>query len=108
EFAQFALLYAIVQVGINVGPIGVDVTLTRRLLDPRAGLRRQAFLTSLCVAIVLVIVSAVLYPLRAGLLATIFISVTGGGLEIAALAYYRSRERIGFSLVLSSFANASL
>jgi O-antigen/teichoic acid export membrane protein len=108
EFAQFALLYAIVQVGINVGPIGVDVTLTRRLIDPTVGLRRQAFLTSLGVAIVLVIVSAVLYPLRAGLLATIFISVTGGGLEIAALAYYRSRERIGFSLLLSSFANASL
>jgi O-antigen/teichoic acid export membrane protein len=108
EFAQFALLYAIVQVGINVGPIGVDVTLTRRLINPTAGLRRQSFLTSLCVAVALVIVSAALYPLATALLATILISVTGGGLEIAALAYYRSRERIGFSLLLSSFANASL
>jgi O-antigen/teichoic acid export membrane protein len=108
EFAQFALLYAIVQVGINIGPIGVDVALTRRLITPHVGLRRQAFFTSLCVAVVLVVISAVLYPLRAALLATILVSVTGGGLEIAALAYYRSRDRIGFSLLLSSFANASL
>lgn len=108
EFAQFALLYAIVQVGINVGPIGVDVTLTRRLIEPTAALRRQSFLTSLCVAVALVLISAGLYPLRTALLVTILVSVTGGGLEIAALAYYRSRERIGFSLLLSSFANASL
>jgi O-antigen/teichoic acid export membrane protein len=108
EFAQFALLYAIVQVGINIGPIGVDVALTRRLITPNVGLRQQAFFTSFGVAVVLVIMSAVLYPLSIGLLATILISVTGGGLEIAALAYYRSRERVGFSLVLSSCANASL
>ena len=43
EFAEFALLYAIVQVGINVGPIGADVTLTRRLITPGAKLCRQAF-----------------------------------------------------------------
>jgi O-antigen/teichoic acid export membrane protein len=108
EFAQFALLYAIVQVGINIGPIGVDVALTRRLITPNVGLRQQAFFTSFGVAVLLVVLSALLYPLSIGLLATILISVTGGGLEIAALAYYRSRERIGFSLVLSSCANASL
>jgi len=108
EFAQFALLYAIVQVGINIGPIGVDVALTRRLITPNVGLRQQALFTSFAVAVVLVVMSAILYPLSSGLLATILISVTGGGLEIAALAYYRSRERIGFSLVLSSCANAAL
>jgi O-antigen/teichoic acid export membrane protein len=108
EFARFALLYAIVQVGINIGPIGIDVVLTRRLITPGRRLRRQAFLTSLAVAVVLVIISGLLYPLSAPLLATILISVTGGGMEIAALAYYRSRERIGYSLLLSSCANASL
>ena len=108
EFAQFALLYAIVQVGINVGPIGADVAMTRRLITPNVALLRQAFLTSFGVAVILVVMSAIMYPLRIGLLATILISVTGGGLEIAALAYYRSCERIGFSLVLSSCANASL
>jgi O-antigen/teichoic acid export membrane protein len=108
EFAQFALLYAIVQVGINIGPIGADVAMTRRLITPNVALRQQSFLTSFAVAVVLVVMSAILYPLRVGLLATILISVTGGGLEIAALAYYRSCERIGFSLVLSSCANASL
>jgi O-antigen/teichoic acid export membrane protein len=108
EFAKFALLYSIVQVGMNIGPIGVDVALTRRLIAATAKVRRQAFLTSLCVAIVLVAISALLYPLSVPLLATILVSVTGGGMEIAALAYYRSRERIGFSLLLSSCANASL
>jgi O-antigen/teichoic acid export membrane protein len=108
EFAQFALLYAIVQVGINIGPIGVDVALTRRLITPSAKLRQQAFFTSLGVAIVLVTISALIYPLSIPLLATILVAVTGGGMEIAALAYYRSRERIGFSLLLSSCANAAL
>jgi O-antigen/teichoic acid export membrane protein len=107
EFAQFALLYSIVQVGINIGPIGADVAMTRGLITPNAGLRRQAFFTSLSVAVVLVVMSALLYPLSIGLLATILVSVTGGGLEIAALAYYRSCERIGFSLLLSSCANAA-
>ena len=108
EFAQFALLYAIVQVGINIGPIGADVAMTRRLITPNVGLFQQSLLTSFGVAVTLVVISAILYPLRGSLLLTIFISVTGGGLEIAALAYYRSCERVGFSLVLSSCANASL
>jgi O-antigen/teichoic acid export membrane protein len=108
EFAQFALLYSIAQVGINIGPIGADVVVARRLVTPGARLYRQARLTSLGVAIVLLCVSAVLYPLSPLLLATAVVSIMGGGLEHTGLAYYRSRDRIGFSLMLSAFANVSL
>lgn len=108
DFAQFALLYSIVQVGINIAPIGADVAMARRLIEPDAKLHRQTFFSSLIVAAILVVISALLYPLSAGLLATALVSITGGGLQIAAVGYYRGRERIGFSLLISSCANAAL
>jgi O-antigen/teichoic acid export membrane protein len=108
EFAQFALLYSIVHIGINAGPIGADVALQRRLILPNARLMWQSLLTSAVVAALLVVGSAVLYPLDRVLLAAIFICVTTGGLEIASLAYYRSRDRIGFSLIMSSCCNAAI
>jgi O-antigen/teichoic acid export membrane protein len=108
EFARFALLYALVQVGLNTGPIGADVLLSRRLIVADARLCLQTCVSSLSVALVLVAISAVLYPLSVGLLGTLLVSVTAGGLQIAAVGYYRSQERIGFALLLSSCANAAL
>jgi O-antigen/teichoic acid export membrane protein len=108
EFAQFALLYALVHVGLSTGPIGADMLLSRRLIVPDARLCFQTGATSLGVAVLLVAIAALLYPLSVGLLGTLLVSITAGGLQIAAVGYYRGRERIGFSLLLSSCANAAL
>src|ERR1700722_3744562 len=108
EFARFTLLYAICMIGINVGPIGADVILTRRAVEPGAKLHRQVLWSSMVVAIVVVIVSGLLYPLSAALLATMFVSIAAGGVRVVGVAHYRSRQRFGPALMLSSSTNAAL
>jgi len=108
EFAHFSLLYAIVMIGISIGPIGADVLLMRRSFQPDARLHRQILLTSGLVAAVLVLGAGVLYALPASLLATIGISIIAGGVKTVAVAHYRSRGRLSAALLLTSSTNATV
>jgi O-antigen/teichoic acid export membrane protein len=108
EFARFVLLYSIVMIGINIGPIGADVILTRRRFDFGAKLHRQVFLTSSAVAVVLAAVSAAIYPLSGAMLASLWVSVAAGGLRTVAVAYYRSRQRFAPALMLTVSTNLAV
>ena len=101
EFARFALLFAIVMIGITIGPIGADVLLMRRRFEPNARLHRQVALTSGLVAAALVLCSGGLYSLPPSLLATIGISIIAGGVKTVGVAHYRSRGRLSAALLRS-------
>ncbi|MGO8829451.1 MAG: hypothetical protein ACLQT5_09405, partial [Steroidobacteraceae bacterium] len=90
EFARFALIFSIVMIGINIGPIGADVVLARRKFEPDARLHRQVLITSALTAAVLAVVSGAAYPLRAALLISLFVSIVAGGVKTVAVAHYRS------------------
>src|SRR5471032_3440566 len=46
EFARFALFFAIAQIGMNIGPFGADVIMTRRHFEPGPKLHRQVLYSS--------------------------------------------------------------
>src|ERR1700691_1469791 len=73
EFARFVLVYSIVMIGVNIGPIGADVILTRTRFDPGPKLHVQVLLTSGLVAVILAIISGLIYPLNFGLLVAILV-----------------------------------
>jgi O-antigen/teichoic acid export membrane protein len=108
EFARFSLLFAIVMIGITVGPIGADVALTRQRFDPGAKLHGQVLLTSSAVGAVLATISGLLYPLHFSLLAAIFVSVAAGGVKVVAVSHYRSQQRFAVALALTVSTHASV
>jgi hypothetical protein len=108
EFARFALMYSLVMVGISVAPIGADVILLRRHFVPDPRLHRQVFCTSVLVAVVLVAVAKLLYPLPVRLLAVIGVCVIAGGMRTVAVAYFRSQKRFHAALALTVSTNTSV
>jgi O-antigen/teichoic acid export membrane protein len=108
EFARFALFFAIVQIGINVGPFGADVILTRRRFDPGPHLHRQVFFTSAIAALLLAAISKLLYPLSNVLLALMFVAIAAGGVRVVAVSHFRSRQRFGVALLLTMSTNMGL
>jgi O-antigen/teichoic acid export membrane protein len=108
EFASFTLFFAIVQIGINIGPFGADVIMTRRHFDPGPQLHRQVMYTVAIVAVVLAGISKLLYPLSNALLAIMLVSIGAGGLKVVAISHYRSRQRFGAALLLTISTNAAL
>jgi O-antigen/teichoic acid export membrane protein len=108
EFARFALFFAIAQIGMSIGPFGADVIMTRRHYDPGPELHRRVLTTSLIVAVVLVIVSKLAYPLSNALLAVMLVTIAAGGVKVVATSHFRSQERFGAALLLTISTNAAL
>jgi O-antigen/teichoic acid export membrane protein len=108
EFALFTLFFALVQIGVGVGPFGADVILIRRYFEPGSLLHRQVFYTSTITGALLVVVSKWLYPLSDALLVTLLLAIATGGVKAVATAYYRSRQRFGVALLLTISTNAAL
>ena len=108
EFARFALFFSIVQIGINVGPFGLDVVKTRRHDDPGPQLHWQVMYTSAIVAVVLVVISKLVYPLSNALLPIMLVSIGAGGVNFVATSHYRSSLRFGAALLLTISTNATL
>jgi O-antigen/teichoic acid export membrane protein len=108
EFARFSLLFSLVMIGISIGPIGADVTLTRRRFEPDSKIHRQVLMTSSLVATAIVTCSAFAYPLPASLLATLLVSIVAGSVKTVAVAHYRSIQRFAAALMLTISTNMSL
>jgi hypothetical protein len=107
EFARFTLFFAIAQIGMDIGPFGADVIMTRRHLEPGPKLHRQVC-SSAIVAVVLVILSKFLYPLSNALLAMMFATIAACGVKVVATSHYRSVQRFGAALLLTMSTNAAL
>lgn len=108
EFARFALFFAIAQIGMSIGPFGADVIMTRRHYDPGPELHRRVLCTSFIVAVVLVVLSKLLYPLSNAILAVMLVTIAAGGVKVVATSHFRSQERFGAALLLTMSTNAAL
>jgi O-antigen/teichoic acid export membrane protein len=107
-FAQFALFFAIVQIGISVGPLGADVIMTRRHLHPGRALQRRVFLQSSVVAVLLSAAAFVGWHLDAGLILCMLVSIVAGSIKVVPTSYYRSHQRFGAALLLTVSTNVAI
>ncbi|HWW19430.1 MAG TPA: hypothetical protein VNZ06_01380 [Steroidobacteraceae bacterium] len=108
HLASFSLVFALVMIGVNVGPMGADVILTRNHYDTSSKLHLQVFLTSCAVGLLLILTAIWLYPLSFALLAAVFITTVAGSVKVVATSYYRSQERFLAALALTASTNASI
>jgi O-antigen/teichoic acid export membrane protein len=108
EFARFALFCAIVQIGVSIGPFGVDVIMTRRRIHPGPALHYQVLLQAALAAVVLALLAKAIYMLSYTLLLVLVISITAGSVKVVPTSYFRSQQRFGAALVLTMSTNASI
>lgn len=108
EFARFVLLFAIVMIGINVGPVGADVILARKHFDPSPRLYRQVLLTAGGAGALLALIAGTIYPLNAALLAAVWVSIAASGVITLSVTHYRSRQRFAPALALTLTSNVSV
>ena len=108
EYGRFALVLAIATVGILTGPLGANVIVNRQLIDPGWRLIRRTLGTSVLVAVVLAAGAGVIYPLDPALLGVVIGVTIAGASKLVAVGHYQSRQRYGYSLLLSESTNLSL
>lgn len=108
EYAIASLVIALVQIAMPLGPLGLDVLVTRRRLAGHPALLARAAGTSAGTGLAAVVVGAALYRLDPRLLALILVSSVAGGANLVASAVYQAQRRFAPALALSQSQNAFL
>jgi O-antigen/teichoic acid export membrane protein len=98
QFGVFTLFFALVQIGVTVGPIGLEGQVNRRP-GGEVGPGR-ALLTSSVVAAVIAILASTQYRLEAALVVALVVSIIAGAISRVAAAIFQSRLRFGIALTL--------
>jgi O-antigen/teichoic acid export membrane protein len=106
QFGVFTLFFALVQIGVTLGPIGLEGQVNRRPGGAVAATR--ALVTSTMVAAATAIFSWTQYGLNAALIVALVISITAGAISRVASAIFQSRLRFGLALTLSQGISVAL
>ncbi|MGH8651855.1 MAG: hypothetical protein ACREYE_06575 [Gammaproteobacteria bacterium] len=105
EFALFSLVLSLVQLGIPLGPIGLNVIIIRNQLDPDPSLLFKVILTSSAVGLVLAVIANAFYGIGPLLLLLLFASILAGAAGLLAAAHYQREHRFGSALRLTQGPN---
>jgi O-antigen/teichoic acid export membrane protein len=100
EFGRVALFLALVQIGIVMGPVGLETVINRHHLSASTALLGRVSLTSGLVGVGLAAVAWRFYGLGAALASALALTVLPAAANRAAGAFFQSRSKFGFSLFL--------
>jgi O-antigen/teichoic acid export membrane protein len=106
DYGTFALVVAIVQVVMVIGPCGADIVVNRHLLPATSALLARVLATSSLVALAAVALSSALYGLDPLLLVLLFAGGVCGAANWVASACFQCEQRFAASLALNQGANA--
>lgn len=105
DFGLLALLIAMVQVGIGVGPAGVDLLVNRHHPPIEAGLALRVLVTSFATSVLVTTLAGTVYGIASNLLPTLFLLITAAGVSRVGSAHFQSARRFGASLFLFQVHN---
>jgi O-antigen/teichoic acid export membrane protein len=108
EFGLLSLVLGLLNLGLQVAPLGADGAINRARIRPTPWLLGRAFLASVMVALVIGLVSRMIYGLAIELVTIILVGVVTGGLTQVAAASFQSRQSFAISLFLTQIANLVL
>jgi O-antigen/teichoic acid export membrane protein len=108
EYGLVALVYALIQISLVVGPAGVDSVVIRRRLEPEPGTLWRVTRTSALTAVGMTLVGALLYPLSPVLLAMLAVGTVAGGINAVAAAHYQNRQRFTTAVAVVQNQNGVL
>jgi O-antigen/teichoic acid export membrane protein len=105
EYGYVALFLALIQLGLTLGPVGLETVIVRHHLGARAALLARAFGTSTVIGIALAAASMTVYGVDAGLAAVLAVTALAASLNKVAGSFFQSRRRYGLSLFLNQIHN---
>ncbi len=105
EFGALSLFLALVQLGLTLGPFGLDLSINRHRLDASRELRNWGFTTSVASGVLIAIAAWTLYGVEAGMLACILIAAIAASFNRFGTAILQTQQRFGFSLLLGQVHN---
>jgi len=108
DYAIVSLVVALVQIAMPLGPLGLDVLVARKRLDPRPALLSRTLATSALTGGVAAGAGALLYGLDARLVGLLLASSLAGAANLVAAAVYQGWRRFAPALALSQSQNGFL
>ena len=108
EYGVFALVLALIQIAVPVGPGGVDILVNRHRLQPDIRLLGRVTVTAALLSGGLTFLGAFWYSLAFLPVGLLFLSGVAGATNWVAAAHYQSRQRFDVSLALSQNQNLVL
>lgn len=100
EYGHVALFLALAQLGIVMGPIGLETVINRHHLSASSGLLGRVGVTSLVMGTALGLVSWAFYGFGIALAVVLVVTVFAAATNRVAGAFFQSRRQFGLSLFL--------
>ena len=108
EYGVVSLFIGIVAVAGLAAPLGLDLVIGRRGLVLDSHWRRAIAGTTICVGLVTVVVSTIVYRLDPALLACILITTIASGLIQSSAAHFQGQQRFGPATWIIQLSNWTL
>ncbi len=105
EFGALSLFLALIQLGLTLGPFGLDLSINRHRLDATPELRNAGFMTSLASGLLIACAAWFLYGVEAGMLTCILIASIASSFNRFGTAILQTQQRFAFSLLLGQIHN---
>lgn len=105
EFGALSLFLALIQLGLTLGPFGLDLSINRHRLDASPELRKWGLTTSTLSGLIISLAAWALYGVEVAMLACIFVAAVASSFNRFGTAILQTQQRFGFSLLLGQVHN---
>jgi O-antigen/teichoic acid export membrane protein len=105
EFGSLSLFLALIQLGLTLGPIGLDLSINRHRLEATPELKRWGLTTSVLSGILITAGAWILYGVGAAMLVCLLVAAIASSFNRFGTALLQTRQRFGFSLLLGQIHN---
>jgi len=108
EYGQFALILAILNLGIPLGPVGLDAAILRHRPGPDKKLLRISIVVGVLIGALMAIGARLAYSLDVAVVSVLGIAVMAGSITRMSASVYQSEKRFSVSLWLIQSQNITL
>jgi O-antigen/teichoic acid export membrane protein len=105
EFGSLSLFLALVQLGLTLGPFGIDLSINRHRLSANGALKRWALTTSLLSGLIIAVGASAFYGIGVGFAACLAVAAVASSFTRVGSALLQSQQRFGFSLFVGQIHN---
>jgi O-antigen/teichoic acid export membrane protein len=107
-YGELALLIAITNLSIPLGPMSLDTIILRHRPGPQPRLLAFSIVSGSIAGLIIASVTSKIYPIDAQLLSFMVVAILAGSVARVAASVYQSEQRYGLSLCLIQSQNITL
>ena len=108
DYGQFALILAILNLGIPLGPIGLDAAVLRHRPGPDKRLLRVSIVVGMLTGALIAIAARLVYSLDVIIVSVLGVAIMAGSVTRLSASVYQSEKRFSTSLWLIQSQNITL